>query len=139
MTSSVIHSVPPGATIREAAERMKEVQAGCLLVINRGELVGILSERDIVRRAVAEGMSIHKVLVSQIMSKPVVTTSPSALVSSAAKSMLKNRIRRLPVKKGKKVVGMLTTTDFAKYLCKESRSNPLLAAAARAEYQTIFE
>ena len=101
MTSSVIHSVPPGATIREAAERMKEVQAGCLLVINRGELVGILSERDIVRRAVAEGMSIHKVLVSQIMSKPVVTTSPSALVSSAAKSMLKNRIRRLPVKKGK--------------------------------------
>lgn len=139
MTSNVIHSVPPGATIKEAAERMKEVQAGCLVVIHNGKLVGILSERDIVRRAVAGGVSIQKMVVSKIMSKPVVTTSPSALVSSAAKLMLKNRIRRLPVRRGNKVVGMLTTTDFAKYLCREATSDPLLAAAARADYQTIFE
>lgn len=118
---------------------MKQVHAGCLVVIDQGKLVGILSERDIVQRVVAEGKPIQKLLVSQIMSKPVITTSPSAQVSDAAKLMLKHGIRRLPVKKGKKVVGMLTTTDYAKYLCKKMSGNPLLAAAARAEYQTIFE
>lgn len=139
MTRTVIHSVRPSATIREAAERMKEVQAGCLVVIDRGKLVGILTERDIVQRVVAQGKSFHKTPVLEIMSKPVITASPSALVSRAAKLMLKHRIRRLPVKKGKKVVGMLTTTDYAKYLCDEKVTNPLLAAAARADYQTIFE
>ena len=139
MTSTVIHSVRSDSTVKKAAERMKEVHVGCLVVIDGGRLVGIISERDIVQRVVAEGKSIHMTRVSQIMSKPVVTTSPAAKVPDAAKLMLKHKIRRLPVRKGTKVVGMLTTTDYARYLCKEIAYNPLLGAAARAEYQTIFE
>ena len=138
MTKNVIHSVRPSDAVKKAAQRMKEVGSGCLLVIDRGMLVGIMTERDIVRRIVAEGKSSKTTLVSEIMSKPVVTSSPKTPVSEAAKIMIKYRIRRLPITRGRRVVGILTTTDYAKYLGNMIR-NPLLTAAAREEYQTIFE
>jgi CBS domain-containing protein len=138
MTKNVIHSVRPGDSIKKAAQRMKEVQSGCLVVIDRGRLVGIVTERDIVQRVVAEGRSFNKTLVSRVMSSPVITASPRTSVSDGAKLMLKNGIRRLPITQGKHVVGMLTVTDLAKYLSKSS-NDPLLAATSRAEYQTIFE
>ena len=139
MTKNVIHSIRPDATVRNAAERMKEVHSGCLVVMNRGILVGIVTERDIVHRVVAEGRSFQKTQVSQIMTTPVIAISPRAPVSDAAKLMIKNGIRRLPVRDHSRVVGMLTTTDFAKFLSAKARKEPMFAAAARAEYQTIFE
>jgi CBS domain-containing protein len=139
MTKSVIHSIHPEATVRKAAERMKEVHSGCLVVINRGILVGIVTERDLVQRIIAEGKSFQKTKVSQIMTTPVIAVSPRAPASEAAKLMIKNGIRRLPVRDRSRVVGMLTTTDFAKFLSEKARKEPMLLAAARAEYQTIFE
>jgi CBS domain-containing protein len=139
MTKNVIHSVSPDATIEKAAQRMKQLHCGCLVVISRGKLVGIVTERDLVQRVIAEAKSFRRTLVSQIMSKPVITIAPDATVSDAAKLMLKNGIRRLAVSKGSRLVGMLTTTDYAKYLSEIIRREPMLLAAARVEYQTIFE
>jgi CBS domain-containing protein len=139
MTKTVIHSVRPDATVREAAERMRQVHSGCLVVMNRGMLVGIVTERDLVQRVIAEGKSFSKTPVSRIMSTPVIAISPHASISGAAKLMLRNGIRRLPVRDRSRVVGMLTTTDFAKYLSRKAGREPLLAATARAEYQTINE
>ncbi len=139
MTRNVIHAVRPYATIEKAAKTMKKVDCGCLVVINRGRLVGIVTERDLVQRVIAEAKSFRKTLVSQIMSKPVITITPDATVSDAAKLMLKNGIRRLVVRKGSRVVGVLTTTDYAKFLSKNAHGETMLLAAARAEYQTIFE
>lgn len=138
MTKNVIHSVRPGDSIKKAAQRMKEVDSGSLIVMDRGMLVGIMTERDIVRRIVAEGKSSKTTLVSEIMSKPVITSSPKTPVSETAKIMIRYRIRRLPVTRGKKVVGIVTTTDYARYLGNTIK-NPLLSASAREEYQTIFE
>jgi len=139
MTKNVIHSIRPESTVKNAAEKMKEVHSGCLVVINRGILVGIVTERDLVQRVVAEGKSFKKTQVSQIMTTPVIAISPRAPVSDAAKLMIKNGIRRLPVRDHSRIVGMLTTTDFAKFLSAKARKEPMFAAAARAEYQTIFE
>jgi CBS domain-containing protein len=139
MTRTVIHTILPNANVRDAACRMKEVHSGCLVVTNRGMLIGIITERDLVQRVIAEGRSFRKTLVSQIMSSPVIAVSPRAPVSFAASLMLKNGIRRLPVRDHSKLVGMLTTTDFAKSLSKKYVKEPMLAATARAEYQTIFE
>lgn len=144
MTKSVIHSVSRNASVRKAAERMKEVHSGCLVVMSRSRLAGIITERDLVQRVIAEGRPVSRTLVWQIMSKPVVTTSPDASLSEAAKLMIKRGIRRLAVTNDNSVTGMLTVTDFARYLSSERAINKeekgqLLAASARSEYQTIFE
>ena len=102
--------------------------------------MGIVTERDLIQRVLADGRNPDKTLVSQLMSKPVITVKPDTELSEAAKIMVANRIRRLPVVEGSTVVGMLTVTDFARYMRLKSSEDLLLAAASRGtEYQTIFE
>ena len=139
MTKKVIHSVNPRDSVKKAAKTMKEVHSGCLIVIQKGKLVGIVTERDIVHRVVALGRSTERTPVSKIMSTPVVTASPKSSVSDAAKLMIKNEIRRLPITQGRRVVGIITATDLVTYLSKSSKNPVLAAAASRADYQTIFE
>ena len=132
MTKDVIHSVRSDSTVETAAERMNQVQRGCLVVMDGGKLVGIVTERDLVQRVMAKGYMPDKVRISEIMSKPVITVGPEALLTDAARIMMENRIRRLPVIEGFDVVGMLTVTDFAKYLSKRMGQDPMLAAMSRA-------
>ena len=140
MSKNAILFTSPGATARSAAESMKQFQRGCLVVISRGKLVGIITERDLVQRVLAARKNPDKTFVSQVMTKPVITVKPDIELSEAARIMVANRIRRLPVVDGSTVVGMLTVTDFARYLRVQSSGDMLLAAASRGtEYQTIFE
>ncbi len=140
MNGEDIQFIKPTASARTAAEDMKALHRGCLVVISRGKLVGIITERDLVQKIVATGKSPVKTRVSKIMSTPVITVDPGTKISDAAKLMVRNRIRRLPVIRGAKVVGMLTATDFARYMRLHDRDDPTWAAAARAaDYQTIFE
>jgi signal-transduction protein with cAMP-binding, CBS, and nucleotidyltransferase domain len=132
MTKDVICTVGKGASVQEAAERMKNLGRGCLIVIDNGKLGGIITERDLVQRVMAEKLPPGKTKVSQIMSTPVITTGPEALVSDAAKLMTENKIRRLVVTEGERVVGVLTVSDFASHLRRKGRSDPMLAAMARA-------
>ena len=132
MTKDVVHTVTPEASVEEAAMRMKDVGRGCLVVIERGQPVGIITERDLVQKVLAGKLSPRDLRVSQIMSKPVLTVGPEALVSDAATIMMKNRIRRLVVTEGLRVVGILTVTDFASFLHRKAGSDPMLAAMARA-------
>ena len=140
MNGEDIQFIHPTARVRRAAEDMKALHRGCLLVIAGGKLVGIITERDLVQKIVATGKNPAKVPVSSIMSTPVVTVDPGTKISNAARLMVENRIRRLPVIRGAKVVGMLTATDFARYMRLHDRDDPVWAAASRAaDYQTIFE
>jgi len=140
MTKTDIQFVNPATSVREAAEDMKRLHRGCLVVISKGMLVGILTERDLVQKVLAVGKNPEETLVSKIMSEPVITVKPETSLSDAAKIMVRNKIRRLPVMEGSKVVGMLTASDFAKYMRLQNRDDPMWAAASRAAgYQTIFE
>ena len=132
MTKDVIYTISQNASVEEAAERMKQVGRGCLIVVERTQLVGIITERDLVQKVIAEKLVPKNVKVSRIMSKPVITVGPEALVSDAASIMLQNKIRRLVITEGDSVVGVLTVTDFAKFLHKRAGSDPMLAAMARA-------
>jgi CBS domain-containing protein len=140
MTKDVVHTIPPNASVEDAAKMMKEVGRGCLIVIEKGKPVGIITERDMVHKVLAERVTPKKTRVSAIMSKPVITVGPEALVSDAATIMVRNKIRRLVVLEGDRVAGILTVTDFAKHLKREGR-DPMLDAMARgaqmfAEIQT---
>ena len=132
MTKDVIHSVSSKASVEEAAKKMRQVRRGCLVIVEKGHLVGIVTERDIVQKAIAQGKSPQGTLVSEIMSKPVISVGPEALVSDAARVMADNKVRRLPVTVATEVVGMLTVTDMARYLQAKGRTDQMLAVMARA-------
>jgi len=132
MTKSVVHTVDVNSSVQEAAATMKDVGTGCLVVIEKSRLTGIITERDIVQRVVAVKKLAREVRVSDVMSKPVLTVGPEALISDAAKIMMQNKIRRLVVAEGVRILGIVTVTDFAKMMYKKSASDPMLAAMARA-------
>jgi signal-transduction protein with cAMP-binding, CBS, and nucleotidyltransferase domain len=131
MTKDVIDSIEDHATVREAAQRMKKLRRGCLIVITKGRPVGIITERDLVQRVIADYKPMDT-RVSEVMSSPLITLGPEALVSDAANVMAENKIRRLPIVEGGQIVGMLTATDLARFLHRKSTSDPMLAAMARA-------
>jgi CBS domain-containing protein len=99
-------------TLAEAARRMWEQQTGSLLVGREDELIGIITERDILR-AVAEGRDVAGTRVSEVMSKDLVSVDPGTLLRDAARIMADRWIRHLPVMDGDKLVGVVSQRDLA--------------------------
>ncbi|MDI6892836.1 MAG: CBS domain-containing protein [Actinomycetota bacterium] len=109
-------SIGSEASLVEAARRMSEENVGCLLVIDDGKLVGMLTDRDIVTRAVLERKDLEKCKVGDYMTKEVVTAIPETDVLEAVKIMNRYQVRRLPVVEGgKDVVGIVSIADVAAY------------------------
>lgn len=102
-------------TVLDAARVMKERGVGCLVVMSKGEIAGIITERDIVIKVVATGLDPRMVRIEDFMSKPVITISPEATIAEASKIMATNGIRRLPVIKDGKLVGIVTERDVVHY------------------------
>jgi len=100
----------PQDTLRAAAERMWSQQTGSLVVMDAGSMVGIITERDVLR-AVAQGIDAEKITVGDVMTTDVVTTVPDRALRDAARDMAAHWIRHLPVVEGGKVVGMLSMRD----------------------------
>jgi len=99
-------------TLVEAARKMWKQQTGSLLVVDGDDLVGIITERDILK-AVATGVALAESQISDVMSKDVVTVAPGASLREAAKIMADKWIRHLPVLDNGKLVGVLSQRDMA--------------------------
>jgi len=125
MTPSPL-SLGANATIEEAARGMERCNCGCCLVESKGKVVGILTERDIVRRVAGKGSSLKTAKVSAIMSSPIVAVSPETTVEEALKTMANNEIKRLAVVDEEGLVGVVSITDIAKALAKKSGQADLL-------------
>lgn len=111
---AAVHAIPPGAPLAEAARRLRQHDMGALLVVDGEALVGIVSERDLVR-AVAEGGAAALALpVAAEMSSPVETCGPDAEVRELMARMTARRIRHLPVLDGGRVVGVVSIGDVVK-------------------------
>jgi CBS domain-containing protein len=118
-------------TVAEAAELMAQKGVGDIIVLD-GEIPrGIATERDFVRRVIAKGKSTD-IKISDIMSSPLITIGPEASLSVAARRMVNNKIRRLPVMKHHKLIGIITVSDFAKHLSKKTLTESVLEAIWRA-------
>ncbi len=99
------------ATVIQAAKAMKRRDSTCVFVSRNGapkELVGIITERDILYKVVAESKGPFKITLREVMSKPLISIDESATAMEAALLMRKEGIRRLPVRRSGKIVGFVT-------------------------------
>ena len=111
MTAEV-KSLNPNATVQEAAELMKKFNIGALLISENEKPIGILTDRDIVLRLVAENISSES-KIRDFMSQSPITTSPGTDIHHAASIMSEHQVRRLPVVQDSKLVGIVTLGDLA--------------------------
>jgi CBS domain-containing protein len=129
MTKEVV-TIDPDKTVFEAAERMSQTGLGCLVVVIKAFPVGIVTERDIVRRIVAKRASFETKVV-EVMTKDLITIHPDASLREAARVMSNNKIRRLPVLKNNKLVGIVVSSDFVRNVGKKTTTEEILDALGR--------
>ena len=111
-----VKTVRPEDTVKESAKIMNESHIGALVVVSgTGEVVGILTERDILTDVVATGKNADEVKVSEIMTPNIVTITPDKTLEEAADIMTENNIKKLPVVDQGRLIGIVTATDLIAY------------------------
>jgi CBS domain-containing protein len=112
--SSATCTVAPDSTVAEAARRMRDEDVGDVIVVSQNdEIQGIVTDRDIAVRAVAEGRDPESTTVQDICSSDLVTVAPDDDVSIAVDRMREHAVRRLPVVDGGRAVGIVSLGDLA--------------------------
>ena len=117
MVQEVI-TVDSSQSAKNAARLMTKFGISGLVVLSEGDLIGIITERDIITRVVATGLDPEKIMVREVMTEPVIVVSPVMPLENAVKIMFQERIKKLPVvykeDDSLKLVGMLSITDVAR-------------------------
>lgn len=107
-----VKTIKPSCDVREAAEKMCENRIGCLVVVQKGRMVGILTERDVIMRVVAEDLVPSKTRVDDVMTTEVVMIEPDRDVEDAAEIMTRREIKKLPVISNDRLIGIVTLADI---------------------------
>jgi CBS domain-containing protein len=113
MTKSV-KTVQTGSTVREAVQKMNKFDIGSIVVMDNKRPVGIITERDILRKIVEQGIDPSVVKANDIMSYPLITAEPDQSIEEAARLMAKKGIKKLPVVEDGRLVGIVTSMDIMK-------------------------
>lgn len=107
-----VHTISPDAAVAEAAKALHQHRVGVLVVTGKaGEIVGVLSERDVIRSLGAGGAKAMRLTVGDLMTRSVVTCRPTDHVDDVTRIMVRNRIRHVPVVDGG-VVGVISVRDL---------------------------
>jgi len=115
-----VESIQPGAKLSAAVKLLGEKKIGAVLVLNvAGHIEGILSERDIVRVLSERGADVLEELVSNVMTRKVVSCRQSDTVSGIMEMMTLGKFRHLPVVEDSKVVGLISIGDVVKWRVQE--------------------
>lgn len=110
--SNALWSVKPDDTVFEAIKVLAEKGVGALMVMEKGKLVGIVSERDYTRKIALQGKNSKEALVREIMTPNVLVVTPKTRTRECMAIMSEKNIRHLPVIDGDTVVGMLSIRDI---------------------------
>jgi CBS domain-containing protein len=121
---SDVVSTSPSTTIFDAVKQMEDSRIGSLPVIDStGKLVGMLTERDCLRRVLLKERPLRTVTVAEVMSTPVITVQATEIIESCMKLMTEKRLRHLPVMEHSKLVGIISIGDVVKFLCSEQEQD----------------
>jgi CBS domain-containing protein len=128
-----VYSVAESATLKEAAELLDARKVGAMVILNEGgQLIGVISERDIIRAVARAGPSALKSTVSESMTRSVVTARASETIEAAMERMTDRRIRHLPVVEGGRLLGVVSIGDLVKWRIAEATAE---VAAIRSYIQ----
>ena len=128
-----VYSVAESASLKEAAELLDARKVGAMVILGEaGSLIGVISERDIVRAVARGGPAALKHPVSESMTRQVVTAKPNETIEIAMDRMTDRRIRHLPVVEGGRMIGVVSIGDLVKWRLAEAAAE---VAAIRSYIQ----
>ena len=116
-----IFAVRPDAPVLDAVRQMAEKHVGALLVMEAGQLVGIVSERDYARKVVLQGRSSSDTPVRDIMTSQLITVGPTDTTDHCMQVVTERRIRHLPVVDGEVVMGVVSIGDLVKAVIEDQQ------------------
>ncbi len=115
MMRPIVRAVHPDDTLLETARRFRDARVGAMLVEEGGIYVGIISEADMVRKAMASGSAAEQMTVRMVMSTPLIAIDIARSAHDASDLMAEQGIRHLAVTEEGKVVGMISVRDLLRY------------------------
>jgi CBS domain-containing protein len=125
MTKSVI-TLPADASAYEAVKLLNKNKIGCLVIVYKGEIVGILTERDLLERVLEKCRNPKETGISEIMTKHVIVGKPDMELSEATRLMFESKVKKLPIMEGNRLVGIVTLTDIARATSMDKKTIELI-------------
>jgi CBS domain-containing protein len=125
-----VRACEPNATVADAAKVMAQGDVGPVPIVEDGRLVGIVTDRDIVVRVVAEGRDANVTTVKEIASTDLVTVAPGDDLDEALNLLAQRQVRRLPVVEGERLVGIVAQADIAR-LGKDKKTGEVVEEISR--------
>ncbi len=116
-----VYTMAPSVSAREAVRLMAEKNIGALVVVEHGQIVGLVSERDYARKLVLMARSPTDTLLGEIMSTPVMYVRPDQTSDECMALMTQNRMRHLPVMDGGQLIGLISIGDLVKATISEQQ------------------
>jgi CBS domain-containing protein len=117
--SGEVLRIDVNASVYDAVKQMVEANVGALLVTDAGEVTGIVTERDYLRRVTLEGRTDKETPVREIMSSPLIVATPETTVDEAMALMTDRRIRHVPVVGDGELVGIVSIGDLVKFTSRK--------------------
>lgn len=112
---NAVWAIAPEATVFEAIQMMADKNVGALLVMEKGKLLGVVSERDYTRKVAIKGRSSKELKVREIIAAKTVTVTPAHSVEECMRLMTEHRVRHLPVLDGEKIAGVVSIGDLVNW------------------------
>ena len=106
-------TISENASVKEAAGIMNQFEIGSIIAVRKGKAIGIVTERDLLKRVIAEGMDAKKTRVKDIMSSPLIVIAPGTELEEALRLMFEKKIKKLVVVDQKRLIGLVSLTDIA--------------------------
>lgn len=125
MTNKII-SVQKDELVSAAAKKMKQAGVGSVAVEDQGKIVGIITDRDIVLRDVAENQNAGQTKCGDIMTRDVATATPESSIDDVAQTMSQRQVKRVPIIDQNKAVGMISLADLSQARGKKKEAGNTL-------------
>ena len=130
MIKSVV-TLQEDVSVYEAVKLMNENRIGCLVVLQYGQVVGIVTERDMLERVLEKCRNPKETKVTEIMTKRVIVGKPDMRLDEAAKLMFEKKVKKLPIVEGNRLVGLVTLTDLARMASLDEKTMELIETRER--------
>ena len=114
------------ASAYDAVKLMNKKRIGCLVAVYNGEIVGILTERDLLEKVLEKCKNPKETKVAEIMTRQVIVGKPDMELVEATRLMLENKVKKLPIVEGSRLVGLVTLTDIARATSVDKKTIELI-------------